>query len=145
MQQQRPLYGAPQGSAPYGELNANLPLKGPQDSPMYPSQRPSPGPPPTSNALPTSNAPSTTRPPYYVNDVHGQTPDGRLGPPLQQPNHNNLVDQMSNMGLSGPQRPPSSQGFSQQADGTTTTMPFSSSVNGVNNQNHYPAQGTFLI
>lgn len=42
------------------------------------------------------------------------------------PNQNNIVDQMSNVSLTGPQKPPSS-------------------VNGVHNQNHYPTQGTEII
>ncbi|OXU26882.1 hypothetical protein TSAR_008825 [Trichomalopsis sarcophagae] len=133
MQQQRPPYGPTQANAPYSELNANHPPKGPPDSHSFPSQKPPLGPPPTDNA-------PSLRPPYYVNNVQGQAPETQHGLPLSQSNQNTLADQMSSMALSGSQRPPSSQGIPLQSEKNVPAMPFPSAVNGISNQNHYPTR-----
>ena len=142
MQQQHPLYGPPQANAQYGgELNANLSQKGSQDTQSFPpqTQKPPLGP------LPASTVPPTSRSPYYMNDIQRQPSDTQHGPPLQQSNQNSLVDQISNMTLSGHQRPPSAQGLPPQPDKNIQTIPFSSAVNGISNQNQYPSQGNILI
>lgn len=136
MQQQRPSYGPPASNSTYGELNANLPSNGLQDSQSFPHQKQPVG------SLPTSNVPSAARPPYYVNDVQGKA-DVNQGPPFQQTNQNNLVDQMSNIALSGLPRPPPSQNYASQ-EKTVPSMPFLPSMNGINNQNHHSSPGTFL-
>ncbi|XP_011498373.1 PREDICTED: protein transport protein Sec24C isoform X2 [Ceratosolen solmsi marchali] len=134
MQQQRPVYGPPPSNAPYGELNANLSPKGPHELGSLPPQKPLQSQPPTIDAA------CATKPPYYVNDIQGQVVDTQHGPPLPpQSNQTNLVNQMSNVTLSGIQKP--SQDFSPQSEKNVPNMPFSSTVNGINNQNHYIAQG----
>lgn len=84
LQQQNSYIGAQQSNSTYGEPNANFPQKPPMDS------QNSLGMPP-----PSSNAP-TAKSPLEHNPLHG--------PPFLQ-NQNNLIDQMSNVSLSGPPKP----------------------------------------
>lgn len=134
--QQHPSYGPPPTNATYGELNANLPPKGLQDPQSFPPQKPPLGPPPTGNA-PAAGSP------YYMKDIHQQN-DPLRGPPLQQANQNNLVDQMTNIALSGPPRPPPTQNYVQH-EKPVPMMPSLPNMNGIGNKNHYSSSGKSLF
>lgn len=85
MQQQNSYIGAQQNNSPFGEPNANLPPKAPLDSQNFSAQNS------FGTSLPQTNAPPVS--PLEHNPLHG--------PP---PKQNNIVDQMSNISLSGPQK-----------------------------------------
>ncbi|XP_014209166.1 protein transport protein Sec24D-like [Copidosoma floridanum] len=92
-----------------------------QQSPFYGGQPPN---------LPYEE-PNANYPSKIASDAQS-LPQQKSAPPLPQLNQNNLVDQMSNVSLTDPQKPLSTQNLSAQ----------NHFVNGVSNRNHYPPQGT---
>ncbi|KZC10745.1 PREDICTED: protein transport protein Sec24C [Dufourea novaeangliae] len=135
-QQQPGYYPGPPTSSPYGELNSNVPsnpLNGPPMNSQYMSQKPMQGPPTTNLHQPSA--------PYYMNHIqpHGNSqyesstnnPHNVMPSPTSQ---NNIVNQMSNMCLGDPQRPPSTNFPPPPLPGKSSpTVSTPSNVNGFNN------------
>ena len=87
LQQQTPFYGSQTPNSPYGEPNANVLPKDPQESqPFLPQKSPLSSP-------PLNNGPPAPTNAYEKEIQHGS-----------QANQNNLVDQMANVSLSGIQK-----------------------------------------
>ncbi|KAG7207356.1 hypothetical protein KM043_009019 [Ampulex compressa] len=145
--QQPSYYSGPQGSAPYGELNSNLPpniLKGPPlGSQTYMSQKQMQG------QLPGNPQPS--QPPYFANSTQGQgnvqqeAPTNNphmMPPPISQ---NNLVNQMTNMSLVNQQRPSSGLAYPPLPGKSSPIISAASNVNGFNNATDVTSPGTGSI